>query len=74
MPKQNIGIRVPDDVLAAIDARCKARGLSRTDAVLELIQQGLDSASASAASATNNAKGALYRDDLEKKSPSWVIR
>lgn len=56
MPKQNVGVRLPDELLQAIDARCKTSGLSRTDVVVALIQQGLEKQTALAEEVTNQGE------------------
>lgn len=74
MAKQNIGIRVPDEVLQAIDERCKTTGMSRTEVVLGLIQQSLTSHTVNASEVANesvsaaNATGRAYSENLAKKS------
>jgi len=67
MPKQTIGVRVSDELLQAIDERCKTSRLSRSELLLNLIQQGLSLRSV-------NDKEAGFLSELPKKLNSWGTR
>lgn len=67
MPEsKNVGVRIPDDILAAIDERIGNEGKTRSEVILTLIQRGLNIAP------SPDAQAILERlDVLEKKLPNW---
>ena len=61
----NIGLRIPDDLLKEVDALKDEQGISRTEAIISLIQKGLGHSQPETNQASPDVLGRL--DALEKK-------
>lgn len=63
---KNVGVRIPDAILAAIDERIGNEGRTRSEVILTLIQRGL------AIAPSPDTQAILERlDSIEQKLPDW---